>query len=145
VFDETNDFQVEQVDLDELDEEEAPCTTLRNMSVGTLEQGYPLLQCEGTAPTRLSLVAFVNSARPLHVDGPRTATWSEKMIHPKVSTVGPGPHGKVPDPRMYRPDLRAGSRTSVDTDRIPRTGPGPLCVGSGPPSAGSQDSGTKNT
>ena len=33
VFDETNASQVEQVDLDELDEEEAPCTTLRNMSI----------------------------------------------------------------------------------------------------------------
>jgi hypothetical protein len=33
VFDETNDSQVEQVDLDELDDEEAPCVTLRNMSI----------------------------------------------------------------------------------------------------------------
>jgi hypothetical protein len=79
------------------------------------------------------------------VDGPRTATWLEKMIHPKVSMVGPGPHGKVPDPCMYRPDLWAGSRTSADTDRTPGTGPRPLCVGSGPPSAGSRDSETKNT
>jgi hypothetical protein len=33
VFDETNGSQVEQVDLDELDDEEAPCITLRNMSI----------------------------------------------------------------------------------------------------------------
>jgi hypothetical protein len=33
VFDETNGSQVEQVDLDELDDEEAPCTALRNMSI----------------------------------------------------------------------------------------------------------------
>jgi hypothetical protein len=33
VFDETNGSQVEQVDLDELDDEEAPCVTLRNMSI----------------------------------------------------------------------------------------------------------------
>jgi hypothetical protein len=26
-------------------------------TVGTLKQGYPLLQCEGTVPMRLSLVA----------------------------------------------------------------------------------------
>jgi hypothetical protein len=32
VFDETNGSQVEQVDLDELDDEEAPCVVLRNMS-----------------------------------------------------------------------------------------------------------------
>jgi hypothetical protein len=34
VFDETNGSQVEQVDLDELDDEEALCVTLRNMSIG---------------------------------------------------------------------------------------------------------------
>jgi hypothetical protein len=33
VFDETNGSQVEQVDLDELDDEEAPRVTLRNMSI----------------------------------------------------------------------------------------------------------------
>jgi hypothetical protein len=34
VFDETNGSQVEQVDLDELDDEEAPCVALRNMYIG---------------------------------------------------------------------------------------------------------------
>jgi hypothetical protein len=34
VFDETNGSQVEQVDLDELDDEKAPCVALRNMSIG---------------------------------------------------------------------------------------------------------------
>jgi hypothetical protein len=34
VFDETNGSQVEQVDLDELDDEEAPCVALKNMSIG---------------------------------------------------------------------------------------------------------------
>jgi hypothetical protein len=34
VFDETKCSQVEQVDLDELDDEEAPCVALRNMSIG---------------------------------------------------------------------------------------------------------------
>jgi hypothetical protein len=79
------------------------------------------------------------------MDGPRTATWLEKMIHSKVSTMGPDPHGKVSNPYIYGSDLRAGSRTSVDTDRTPGTGPGPPCVGSEPLPAGSQDSGTKNT
>jgi hypothetical protein len=36
VFDATNFFQVEQVDLDELDDEVALCITLRNMSIGDL-------------------------------------------------------------------------------------------------------------
>jgi hypothetical protein len=34
VFDETNGSQVEQFDLDELNDEEAPCVALRNMSIG---------------------------------------------------------------------------------------------------------------
>jgi hypothetical protein len=34
VFDETNGSQVEQVDIDELDDEEAPCVVLSNMSIG---------------------------------------------------------------------------------------------------------------
>jgi hypothetical protein len=34
VFDETNGSQVEQVDLDGLDDEEAPCVMLRYMSIG---------------------------------------------------------------------------------------------------------------
>jgi transposase InsO family protein len=34
VFDETNDSQVEKVDLVELDDEEAPCVAIRNMSIG---------------------------------------------------------------------------------------------------------------
>jgi hypothetical protein len=33
VFDDTNGSKVEQVDLDELDDEEAPCIALRNMSL----------------------------------------------------------------------------------------------------------------
>jgi hypothetical protein len=34
MFDETNGSQVKQVDLDELDDEDALCVTLRNMSIG---------------------------------------------------------------------------------------------------------------
>jgi hypothetical protein len=34
VFDETNGSQVEKVDLGELDDEEAPCIALRNMTIG---------------------------------------------------------------------------------------------------------------
>jgi hypothetical protein len=38
VFDETNGSQVKQVDLDELDDEEAPCVALRNMSIGDVSK-----------------------------------------------------------------------------------------------------------
>jgi hypothetical protein len=34
VFDETNDSQVEQYDLDDVDDEEAPCDALRTMAIG---------------------------------------------------------------------------------------------------------------
>jgi hypothetical protein len=46
VFDETNGSQVEQVDLDELDDEEAPCVALRNMSIGDV-----CPKCWGPSPS----------------------------------------------------------------------------------------------
>jgi hypothetical protein len=86
-----------------------------------------------------------NNTRPHHVDGSEGTTWPEKMIYSKVSTVSLDPHGKVPDPCIYRPDLRVRSRTSTGANRTPRMGPGSLGVGSEPLTVGSQDSGTKNT
>jgi hypothetical protein len=41
VFDETNGSQVEQVDLDELDDEEALCVALMNMSIGDVCPNEP--------------------------------------------------------------------------------------------------------
>jgi hypothetical protein len=52
---------------------------------------------------------------------------------------------KASDPCTYRPDLRVGSGTPTGATRIPRTGPGPLYVGSKLPTAGSRHSGTENT
>jgi hypothetical protein len=62
VFDETNGSQVEQVDLDELDDEEAPCVTLRNMSIGdvcpkeskepTQAQDQPSSSMQASPPTQ---------------------------------------------------------------------------------------------
>jgi hypothetical protein len=62
VFDETNGSQVEQVDLDELDDEEAPCVALRNMSIGdvcpkefeepTQTQDQPSSSMQGSPPTQ---------------------------------------------------------------------------------------------
>jgi hypothetical protein len=87
----------------------------------------------------------VNNTQPHHVDDSGVATWPEKTIYSKVSTVGPDPHGRVSYPCIHRPDLRARSRTSTGTNRTPGTGPGPLCEGSEPLTAGSRDSGTKST
>jgi transposase InsO family protein len=62
VFDETNGSQVEQVDLDELDDEEAPCIALRNMSIGNVcpkeseelpqAQGQPSSFIQASPPTQ---------------------------------------------------------------------------------------------
>jgi hypothetical protein len=47
------------------------------------------------------------------------ATWPEKMIYSRVTTVDPDPHGEVPDPCTYRPDPRARSRTSTSVPGPP--------------------------
>jgi hypothetical protein len=62
VFDETNGSQVEQVDLDELDDEEAPRVVLRNMSIGdvcpkeseepTQTQDQPSSSMQASPPTQ---------------------------------------------------------------------------------------------
>jgi hypothetical protein len=62
VFDEINGSQVEQVDLDELDDEEAPCVTLRNMTIGdvyrkeseepTQAQDQPSSSIQASPPTQ---------------------------------------------------------------------------------------------
>jgi hypothetical protein len=62
VFDETNGSQVEQVDLDELYDEEAPCIALRDMSIGdvcpkeseepTQAQDQPSSSMQGSPPTQ---------------------------------------------------------------------------------------------
>ena len=56
VFDETNGFQVEQFDLDELDDEEAPCVALKNMSIGDVcpkeSEEPPQVQDQRHLPTK---------------------------------------------------------------------------------------------
>jgi hypothetical protein len=62
VFDEINGSQVEQVDLDELDDEEAPCVALRNMTIGdvyrkeseepTQAQDQPSSSIQASPPTQ---------------------------------------------------------------------------------------------
>jgi hypothetical protein len=43
--------------------------------------------------------------RPHHVDGFGAATWPEKVIYSKASTVSLDPHGRVSDPCIYGPNL----------------------------------------
>jgi hypothetical protein len=58
VFDETNGSQLEQVDLDELDDEEAPCVALRNMSIGDVcpkeSEEPPQAQDQPSSPVQAS-------------------------------------------------------------------------------------------
>jgi hypothetical protein len=63
-----------------------------------------------------------NSTRPHHMDGSGAATWPEKMIYSKVSTVSSDPHGNVPNPYIYRSSLRVRSRRPGP----PRAQTGPL-------------------
>jgi hypothetical protein len=54
VFDETNDFQVEQYDLDVVDDKEAPCETLQRMTIGDVRPQHlsePQVTNNTTLPT----------------------------------------------------------------------------------------------
>jgi hypothetical protein len=64
VFDETHGSQVEQVDLDELNDEQAPCVALRNMYIGDV---YPK---ESVEPTQAQdQPSSSNQASPPTQDG----------------------------------------------------------------------------
>jgi hypothetical protein len=56
-----------------------------------------------------------------------------------------GPPWEVSDPCIYGMDLRVKSKTPAGMNRTPGMGLGPLCVGSGPLTVESWDSGTKST
>jgi hypothetical protein len=50
VFDETNDSQKDQVDLNLLDDEEAPCDTIQRIMIGDVRPQDPSNQPQETAP-----------------------------------------------------------------------------------------------
>jgi hypothetical protein len=50
VFDETNDSQKKQVDLDIVDDEEAPCDVLQRMVICDVRPQDPSDQPQGTSP-----------------------------------------------------------------------------------------------
>jgi hypothetical protein len=77
-----------------------------------------------TRPSLGRLLWVDNSAWPHHMGRSRAATCPEKVIDPKASTVSPDPHGRVPDPWIYSPDLQDWSRTSMCASRTPRMGYG---------------------
>jgi hypothetical protein len=60
VLDETNGSQVDQVDLDELDDEEAPCIALRTMSIGDVCPQEP----EETSQAQDQPSSFIQASPP---------------------------------------------------------------------------------
>jgi hypothetical protein len=95
-------------------------------TIGNLNQGYPLLQCEGAESMRLPLATWQTAPDP--------ATWAapgpprgrgDNILHgvnigsepPRENTgpldTRPEPPGRVQDLREYRLDPRDGSRTSL--------------------------------
>jgi hypothetical protein len=80
VFDETNGSQVEQVDLDELDDEEAPCVALRNMSIGDVcpkeseeppqAQDQPSSSIQASPPTQDEEMALEEEDEAQHDEPP---------------------------------------------------------------------------
>jgi hypothetical protein len=92
-------------------------------TVGTLNQGYPLLQHEGIAPMRRPLAARRTAPGPAGWPGQRTPR-DRKRHH---TPVRPDPHERTPDPYVRVWSLR----TSPNSSRVPERG-GPWCVqGSG--------------
>jgi hypothetical protein len=78
-----------------------------------------------TRPSLIRLLWVNNSAWPHHMGGSGAATWPEKVIYSKASTVSPDPHGKVSDPWIYSPDLQDGPgppRVWTDGIRTPPYG-----------------------
>jgi hypothetical protein len=83
----------------------------------------------------------VNSTRPHHVDGSRGTTWPEKMIYPKMQSVGPDLHEEAPDPCTHNPGPPNTVWDSQVACRVPWMGFGSLQVRSGPPITRSRDRG----
>jgi hypothetical protein len=89
VFDETNGSQVEQVDLDVLDDEEALCVALRNMSIGdvcpkeseepTQAQDQPSSSMQASPPTQEVKMMKMKIKRMSHLKR-RTMIKGEMMI-----------------------------------------------------------------
>jgi hypothetical protein len=79
-------------------------------TVGTLNQGYPLLQYEDAVPVRRVFSHTVNNARPHHMGRSRGTVWQGKMIYLGcISRAGPprrsaGPLYAQPGPPIVARD-----------------------------------------
>jgi hypothetical protein len=115
-------------------------------TVGTLKLGYPLLLYKDAVPTwpSLSRVVKVLCVGPRH-DSPqprattlgpqqrltlphgrvRSRHVSRESGRPQGLNSESRPHGRVPNPWIYSPDLQDWSRTSTCASRTPGMGSGP--------------------
>jgi hypothetical protein len=111
VFDETNGSQVEQVDLDELDDEEAPCVALRNMSIGDVcpkeseesphAQDQPSSSNQASPPTQDEDQAQEDENEDQEDEPPQEEgndQWGDAHNHDKEDDEGPRP----PHPRVHQ-------------------------------------------
>jgi hypothetical protein len=88
-------------------------------TVGTLNQGYPLLQHEGIAPMRRPLTARRTAPDPSGWAGQRTPRGRGRHHTP----VRPDPHERTPDPYTRVRSLRVSPNSSRAPERE-----GPWCV-----------------
>jgi hypothetical protein len=74
---------------------------------------------------------------------PRGRLWgrhvADKVMYSKASTLSPDPHGRVPYPWIYGPDLQVGPGPPRVWTRPLEWDSDPPRMGSGPPTVGSQD------
>jgi hypothetical protein len=108
MFDETNGSQVEQVDLDELDDEEALCVALRNMSIGdvcpkeseelTHAQVQPSSSIQASPPTQDEDQAQDNKDEDQEEDNDQGGDDSDKDKEDEQEVQGQRP----PHPRVHQ-------------------------------------------
>jgi hypothetical protein len=92
-------------------------------TVGTLKQGYPLLQCEDVVPVRLPLVVWQTTLYPATWMAPGSPRGQGRRYTPRYQQwfwtpmgkcrTPTRPLGRVRDPHGRDPDPRGGSRTPL--------------------------------
>jgi hypothetical protein len=125
-FDETNGSQVEQVDLDEIGDEEAPCVALRNMSIGDVcpkeseepphAQDQPSSSTHASPPTQDEGQAQNDEGEDQEVEPPQEESndqggdahdqdkedeTSSKTTTPKIPSSNPTRSPREHHPRRY--------------------------------------------
>jgi TolA-binding protein len=119
VFDETNGSQVEQVDLDEIGDEEAPCITLRNMSIGDVcpkeseeppnAQDQPSSSTQASPPTQNEMKLKLMKEK------------INKMSHLKMMAMIKGEMQRIKTRRMRNQDRHTQESTKQSNEITPST------------------------